>query len=450
MQAESSGFGNRSFYIAFGIFLASFALKIFYFMALNNLEPYRGDSFYYFQYAINLNEHNVFSKDRGDFPVPDSYWAPGYPFFLFLCLKISDFFQIYFYPCVMLSQAMLGGIIAALTFLTGRFFLPVSYSIVGALLTTFSPHLMTLGGEILSEVLLTAFLLAGVYLYILCLNRKQSFVWALLSGIVLGFAYLINPVILLAPILFLVRFFFVCRVPNLGVPSLKVIGVSAIIFSVIVFAWLLRDLVNVPKNQLASSDRAFENLVIGSHSNFHQMWRNNPRDPTNPADLDMKKYKGDHIGFYRELTSRVSSEPFHYLNWYFIQKPLDLWGWNIFVGRGGIFVSAPNSTLYDKSAVASVSLVIMKSTHYWFFGLALIGLIFAIKESASLKKESVLVLYICLISVSAVYVALHADARYSIPMRPEFYLCSVYAIYKLISLTKALSNKSTLSLDANS
>jgi len=119
-----------------------------------------------------------------------------------------------------------------------------------------------------------------------------------------------------------------------------------------------------------------------------------------------------------------------------IQKPLDLWGWKIFVGRGGIFVSAPNSTLYDKSTVASVSLVIMKNIHYWLFGLALVGFIFALKEPPSLNKESVLVLYIALISISAVYVALHADARYSVPLRPEMYLCAVYTIYKLVDLVK--------------
>ncbi len=416
------------------VFCVALALRFFYFVTLENLAPYRGDSFYYIHYANNLLEHGVFSKEISDSPTPDSYWAPGYPSFLAICLKISELVRIPFYTFIMFMQAFLGAVIITLTFSIGRFFIPTQYAFIAALLTAFSPHLMTLGGEILSETLFCFLLLAGIYFYLLHLHRGSK-IWACIAGIIFGCAYLTNPVVLVFPAFLILRY--LIKLPQKkSKENVAQIAIFMACFMMIISLWMIRDFVSVPESQKATSDRAFENLVIGSHSNFHAIWRNDPRDPNNPADIDQYKYKDDHLGFYKELGGRIVSEPLHYAHWYFIQKPLDLWGWKIFVGRGGIFVSSPNATLYDKSAVASASLKVMERIHYWLFLLALIFFFFAFKESDASRKEVVLVLYISLISISAVYVALHADARYSVPMRPEMYLCAVYAIYKIVEKYK--------------
>lgn len=438
---DKSFFEHRPVLTGWIIFFTALALKFFYFITLENPLPYVGDSFYYIQYADNLLEHGVFSKDLSGNPMPDSYWAPGYPFFLAFCAQISELFDIQFFSFAMFMQAILAAAAVVLVFLVGRFLFSAIYALIAAILTAFSPHLMSLGGEVLSEILFCVLLLAAIYFYFLQLHKNHSWYWGGASGIFFGCAYLTNPVVLFVPLLLVFRFLFVVQCHPSLMSSLKRVSVLVLCFMTMVFAWSIRDLVSVPQNQMATSDRAFENLIIGAHSDFHNRFRENPRDPENPADRDIKKYKEDHVGFYRELTHRIANDPLHYAHWYFIQKPLDLWGWKIFVGRGGIFVSSPNATLYDKSAVVFASLTIMKSIHYWLFGLALIGFIFALREKKSLRKESVLVLYIGLVSISAIYVALHADARYSVPMRPEMYLCAMYAIHRIVKFIQSRNHQ---------
>jgi hypothetical protein len=161
------------------------------------------------------------------------------------------------------------------------------------------------------------------------------------------------------------------------------------------------------------------------------VWRANPRDPENPFDIDNKKYKNNHSGFYSELFNRVKAEPLHYLHWYFIQKPLELWGWDILVGYGDIYVYRVDASLYHKSKLALVSLVLMKQIHFLLFAFALVGLFFVLREQNKNQKETILSLYLCLLCVSAVYVVLHTDARYSVPLRPEMYIAAVYGIWKI-------------------
>jgi len=49
----------------------------------------RGDAKSYLFYAHNLLSHSTYSKDLQSPPVPDSYWAPGYPVFLASVLALS-------------------------------------------------------------------------------------------------------------------------------------------------------------------------------------------------------------------------------------------------------------------------------------------------------------------------------------------------------------------------
>jgi hypothetical protein len=158
----------------------------------------------------------------------------------------------------------------------------------------------------------------------------------------------------------------------------------------------------------------------------------------------MKQYKQDHSAFYRELARRIADEPVHYLHWYFIQKPLDLWGWKILVGDGDVYVFPVNSSIYQSSKIALVSLVIMKQLHFWLFGLAILGIFLALRDPDSRSREALFLNYALLIYTSAVFVVLHADARYSVPMRPEMYLCAIYAIQRIHTILKTINERSQL------
>lgn len=413
------------------IFIACFCFRFLYVATLDISIPIRGDAVAYVQYASNLVEHGVFSKDKNAQPLADSYWSPGYPVFLALSSTLASFFKVGFYPVALFLQAMMGGLAAALVFALGRLALPQAWALAAATLTTLSPHLMTHGGYLLSETLFGFLLLSGLFFYVKAINRQYSLWFVGASGALLGLAYLTNPVMLFVPIVFALRLLFLQYVSKTLQLSPRFLGVFLACFFVFVMAWSVRDKISVSGDQLGSSDRAFENLIIGSHSNFHDVWRANPRDPENPFDIDNKKYKNNHSGFYSELFNRITAEPLHYLHWYFIQKPLELWGWDILVGYGDIYVYRVDASLYHKSKSALVSLVVMKQIHFWLFAIALLGLFFVLREQNKDQKETILSVYLCLLCVSAVYVILHTDARYSVPLRPEMYLAAVYGIWKI-------------------
>lgn len=57
-------------------------VRISYFSNTDYDHPIRGDAAHYLVYAQNFHHFSTFSKDTSNSPpIPDSYWAPGYPFF---------------------------------------------------------------------------------------------------------------------------------------------------------------------------------------------------------------------------------------------------------------------------------------------------------------------------------------------------------------------------------
>jgi len=418
------------------ILVVCFFIRLLYVISLDISAPIRGDAYAYVQYAANIIEHGVFSKSDSPSPLPDSYWAPGYPFFLVLCSLLGTIIGVGFYPVALFFQALLSAATSALAFSTARLVMPRAAAFAVAILTIISPHLMTHTGYILSETLFTFLLMVAVFCYLKALKKQNSLWLAGVSGLAFGLAYMTNPVMLFVPVIFALLFFIFSYLNKNTIKARKFVGVFLGLFLIFVCSWTIRDKVSVPKNQLSSSDRAFENLIIGAHSNFHDIWRANPRDPLNPYEIDYKKYKNDRSGFYTELGARIAEHPQHYFYWYLVKKPLELWGWDILVGYGDVYVYNVNSSLYQKSNVALVSLVIMKQLHYWLFASAILGLYFAVKEKDPIQRQTILSIYLCILCISAIYVVLHSDARYSVPLRPEMYLCSVYAIYKLIDLVR--------------
>jgi hypothetical protein len=283
-------------------------------------------------------------------------------------------------------------------------------------------------------------------------TRTSSSSWLLysLAGLLFGLTYLTNPVVLFVPLLLLFLHVFNRRKTTSTGKLLKVLAPFLMVFMLLVVVWQVRDMVSVSDEKESTADRAFVNLVIGSHSDYHAIWRENILEHqhttklVNLADQDFEQYRNDHAGFYRELLHRVWADPQHYLYWYLIQKPLDFFGWNILAGDGDIYQYSVNSSIYHTSPLALISLVIMKQLHLWLVGAALFGLCFAVREQESARKEALVCIYLCLFYITTLYVVLHTDGRYSIPLRPEIYLCAVYAIEKFFNLAKDLKAKSHL------
>ena len=417
------------------IFIIGFIIRLMYLNTLEISGPIRGDASFYAQYANNMIEYGVFSKDRSVTPRPDSYWAPGYPAFLAMCMLVAKLISIHFYYVVLGFQVVIGGLIGSLTYILSRSIFSVSWTILVCGLTILSPHLITHGGYVLSETLFSFLLLSSICLYIKVSTSKYSVILNGVSGFIFGLAYLTNPVSLVAPILIFIRSIYgeVQTLVNRKSPYVFLLS-----FLLVVALWNIRNLVSLEDTGPSSYDRAFENLIIGSHSDFHKILRANPKDKNNPYELDISKYRDNHYDFYRELASRIIENPSSYAKWYFLRKPMELWGWDILVGQGDVYVFRVESSLYYKSKWAIASLVIMKQLHYWLFLLAIMGFFFMLLEKDGNSKFAMQTIYISTISISIIYVILHSDARYSVALRPEMYICAVYSAHNIFKFIRML------------
>lgn len=436
---------NNYFYL-YIIFIAVLSLwiRVSYFQQTIVADPVRGDARYYIQYANNLVYHNTFSKDSGtSLPKPDSYWAPGYPTFIAVSIIAAKKLELNPYRVIMYSQIVLGVLISVLTLLLGRLFLNKTGSFISALLVSISPHLISMGGYLLTEILFSFLLLASIYSFSVALFYKKWWVFNV-SGFFFGISYLVNPVIFFVPILLILvaAYIFSSRKSELLVSLKPRLSSCLMIFLLIIGAWSVRNVISVESHQPSSSNRLFTNLVIGSHSDFFDIWRANPRDPENPATKDLKILNGSYSAFTSLLLDRVIQDPGHYAKWYLIDKLILLWSWDILIGQGDIFVYPVKVSLYDKSKIASATHLVMRSIHYWLFGFAIIGIILLFRVNDSIPHTPIF-LYITLIYVSAVYIVTQSEPRYSIPLRPEMYLCAIFFISKIFEYLKSIKDQNT-------
>jgi len=426
--------------ISLVIFLA-LLIRIEYHQKTYIYHPLSGDAYWYVIYSKNLEQHSTFSKqDDTEKPVPDSYWAPGYPTFIMLSNQLAKLLDINSYSMLMASQILIGVLIVLLTYMIGVHFLQRYFALTAAVLAALSPHLISLGNYILTETLFSFFLLLSIYLFIRMIDHMRWY-FGILAGIAFGVAYLVNPVIFFAPIfLIALCYSYLKKIKNM--PEIKILlSYMLISFMAITIAWSARNYISVTDSQQSTASRAFANLIIGSHRNYYDLWRANPRDENNPATLDQAAAQGSISSFLSVLFERIKHNPTDYAKWYFIEKPINLWSWSIFIGQGDIYVYDVAYSLYDRSRLALASYSIMKSLHWWLFMFAMLGLFFIFRTRLDYKNTVAITIYTTTIYISAVYVLLQADSRYSIPLRPEMYLCAMFFVENLIGIAKSARQK---------
>jgi hypothetical protein len=218
----------------------------------------------------------------------------------------------------------------------------------------------------------------------------------------------------------------------------KMITVFLVTFMLPFVLWSVRGHLNVPSTSLSSADRALTNFIIGAHHDFFDIWRVNPRDPNNPAEIDKKAVNGSWSKFVRILSQRIYVSPGHYAKWYLYDKPKLLWSWNILIGQGDIYVYPVITSWFNTSQSAVLVHTIMKSIHGWLLFLATLGVIFIFKKIRRPEDEMAIAVYVMVVYVSAVYVILQAEPRYSIPLRPAMYLCAMFGLWQISRLMKTL------------
>jgi hypothetical protein len=396
------------------------------------VDPIRADAAYNLVYANNLLEDATFSKDMSDNPVPDSYWAPGYPLFLAAVIRISELLSIDTYHTILFCQLLLGVGTVFLCFLVAAFFLPGYWPLLPAILVALSPHLVSTASYVLTETLFGFLLLLALYALAraLTVGGRASWLWA---GACFALAYLVNPVSLfLAPLLAVAILIF-ARSGQAELPISNVYRCLALLLAPLIVTtalWSIRSAVSVPADQEAASKRLLTNLVIGMYPDYHEKWRASILQPEDKVIVPGAGVDESYGTFLNVLVERFAQHPLQMLGWYSIQKPILLWDWDIRTGFGDIYIYRVEYSLYHTSTPAIVTYSLMAALHPLVLVGAVLGLGFLYRRSG---KSTVLpmLLYIALIYVSLIYILSQSEPRYSIPLRAELYICFTFFLWQV-------------------
>lgn len=427
------------------ITVLALALRWYYVSTALVLHPVRGDATQYFAYAWNLVHHGVFAKDAADAAIlhPDNYRDPGYPFFLALWMKVLGAGDAW-YAAVLLCQALLGALTVTLTTQLGKHWLPIRWAIASGLLMAIWPHSITINGYLLTETLFGFLCVLGLLLFAQACLRGST--WrAAAAGLALGAAALTNAVLL--PFGILLAGFLAWR----KLAPRKICVALAIGALLLPGAWAVRNLqFPAPPAGDSSKDRALQNFVQGAWPNYHDAYRNSifgdavtrasTRDTLHAVDEEYATLLSSPMDGAKTIMQRFGQHPWRYAAWYLLEKPRELWGWDIVMGQGDIYVyptiNAPFQISPPWIALAAMchtlNLLLML-----LMLLALAGLPVAswLHRRGSHGKDTP-VGYIPLVSVicmstfaTLVYSTLQAEPRYSIPFRSFEMLLATTTLY---------------------
>lgn len=430
----TSGNGNlkrgHGWIVLLAIFLIAFGLRWYYVSTAVVLNPVRGDATQYYAYALNLDNHGVFSKDLPGATVihADNYRDPGYPMFLALWMKLLGAGDAW-YAAVLLSQAFLGALTVTLATQLGRHWLPLRWAATAGLAMALWPHNITINGYLLSETLFSFLVVTGMLATASAIQRQSSR-RGLLAGLALGAAALTNAILLPFGVLLAAllgwrklappKLCFMLAVGALALPS----------------AWAVRNAtVVVSTDGNSSLDRALQNFVQGSWPGFQSAWRDSvlgtdaekasAKTVAEAVDEDYLLTRTAPAQAARSILQRFSEDPLLYARWYLVDKPALLWGWSIEIGQGDIFVFPTKNAPFQVQPAWIALAALCHSLNTMLMLLALTSLVFVRPHGQRMipptwpASHAVLVSVVTLAAfVTLVYSTLQAEPRYSIPFRP--------------------------------
>jgi 4-amino-4-deoxy-L-arabinose transferase and related glycosyltransferases of PMT family len=417
------------------------ALRWYYVSTALVLHPVRGDATQYFAYAWNLVHHGVFARDAADAAIlhPDNYRDPAYPFFLALWMKVLGAGDAW-YAAVLLCQALLGALTVTLTAQLGKFWLPTRWAIASGLLMAIWPHSITINGYLLTETLFGFLCALGLLLFAQACLRGSTW-WTAAAGLVLGTAALANAVLL--PFGILLAGFLAWR----KLAPRKICLALAIGALLLPAAWAVRNVqLPTPTAGDSSKDRALQNFVQGAWPNYHDAYRNSifgdavTRASTHytlhAVDEEYAALLSSPVDGAKTIMQRFGQHPWRYAAWYLLEKPRELWGWDIVIGQGDLYVYPTINAPFQISPSWIALAAICHTLNLLLMLLALAGLPVAWLHRRTSQGQDTPAGYTSLISViclltfaTLVYSALQAEPRYSIPFRSFEMLLATTTLY---------------------
>ena len=287
-------------------------------------------------------------------------------------------------------------------------------------------------------------LLVGIQVYYWAVDRRQVTIF-LLSALLFGYAYLVNETCLFIPWIFAFITVAFCKVqdePPVFNKKAWLIGGMLFVFSLFPSIWMLRSSL-LAQEASRGSGRAIATMSHGAYPGFvhkdirfkYYPYREDPRQPEFGASFK---------NFRTIFWDRFKKRPLRYISWYVFEKPYYIWSWDNLQSRmgpsqrpgaGDIYIYAVASSLYLKSSSANLTRQFMKVIHPIILVLALIGVgiagVDAYHDRKSLKlHRSPIFLFAILVYYTMLYTVFAPWPRYSVPLRPELYLCAMWTVSK--------------------
>jgi hypothetical protein len=402
--------------------------------------PLYSDTAEYYNSALNLYYFGTFSTSKPSYRIPaqpDASRSPGYSIFLLPFIHYyKSLEQVWVH--VIDFQAILGALIAVISFIIARLNLKRFWAFIVGLLAALSPHLIANEVFLLSETLYTFILIvANLFMCISWLSGRKFLAFA--SGLMVGISMLIRPIGILIGVFFAIIFLFNKENGRIMLPRywLKPVLVFYLGITISFIAFPLRNYITLgdfyPEN-----NRGWESIVDGSYINFTHK---NPVHYGNPYndDPENSRMKKDKTYFFQIMKERFVSRPFAYLKWYLVGKTSSSWEWDI-APNGGWDVYTYK--LYKHGFKDNIILLyiynLMKYVHkplvfICFLTFPYLLFFYYMKSKLPYIYIKLLPPLITLIYFNFIMVLMFPLPRYTIPLRPYCYILAINNIAVFIN-----------------
>lgn len=415
---------SRFLTFAFLIVVLALALREQFILLTQVVLPIRGDPSQYFAYAYNITHFGIFSSNApgSGVLVADAFRGPGYPAFLSVMMLAQPQGDDW-YSLTLHTQALLGAGTVALSIALGRLWLSRAAALAAGMLIAVWPHHIAATGAILSELLFGFVLVAALFSTLKAVQAKHRS-WAIVAGLMFGYAYLINPL----------TAFFPPLVAVLVWPRSRQLALCLFLLpTLMATAWTARNM-TLPADD--APGRASINFVQGSWPLMHAAWTFSSTVPEaarvmKAIDLEARNFAIAPLHGLSLMGARMAKEPADYARWYLIEKPYLLWDWDIRIGQGDVYVQEQRNSPLDTNPALrrlKTSLHLLNLPIFLLSGTTALLLAWRLRRADQSTLAPFLVALFC-VYVTLIHVIFQAEPRYSTPYRP----------FQMLLLTTAIS-----------
>jgi hypothetical protein len=430
--------------------LLAFVLRWYYLMHAQVLQPLddpnvSADAAEYYRYAWNLVHHGAFANDLPDATVlhPNSFRDPGYAAFLGLWMLMTSSYGGW-YAGVLLSQALLGGLTVTVLALTMRGRLPNGGLAAAVLLMAVWPHSVVAPSFVLSETLF-GFLCAVSLLCVRMTMERPRYGLTILTGIALGAAALTNAILVPFGALFAVTLFWRKDV------TARVALTLACASLLLPLAWGIRGQLIPPTE--GASHRVAMNLVQGSWPTYHAAYQLAMKgdeagvQTIKAIDAEIARFGDGILNGLSGMGKRIGFAPLTYVGWY-LRKPALLWGWDIRIGQGDIYVYPTRNSPFVSSPGWRVAETACFLINPFLMLLAALGAITALARRTT--DPAALGAVAMVLWATLIYGVLQSEPRYSTPFRGMEIMLAAIGVATLASALARYRNRRTTAVTLSS